>query len=48
LEGLDAEIFEWETRLAAEKGLQPNTSQLSAQDQNKIRKEIFKQNLAVR
>jgi len=45
---LDAEIFEWETTLAADKGLQPNTSKLSAQDQNKIRKGIFKLNLAVR
>jgi len=35
-------IFEWETRLAPEKGLQPNTRKLSTQDQNKMRNRIFK------
>ena len=39
-ERLDTEIFKWETRLAADKGLQPSTSRPSTQDQNKIRKGI--------
>jgi len=37
---LDTEIFEWGTLLAADKGLQPNTSKPSTQDQNKLRKEV--------
>jgi hypothetical protein len=33
-EGLDTEIFEWETLLAADKGRQPNTGKPSTQDQD--------------
>jgi hypothetical protein len=45
--GLDTEIFEWETQLAADKGRQPNTSKRSTQDQNELRKGIFIMTLAV-
>jgi len=38
---LDTGIFEWENLLAANKGRQPNTSKISIQDQNKLRKGLF-------
>jgi hypothetical protein len=39
LEGLDTGIFEWESQLAADKGLQPSKWTFHTR-QNKLRKEI--------
>jgi len=45
---LDTDIFEWETRLAVEKGLKPNTSRPPNQDQNKLSKGNLIRTLAVK